>query len=140
MKTLGSIVGTILYGGLVNYLVWLFMYWVTPYVVCAPVWVLILLAFFSLAGLMVVNLLTMLLMPIEWMTKDCRPASYASLLILVGLALNGIDALQMPWDLDAEYSTSMIVGGVEMTIFAVLLYISLFYTTVSLFLRNGLKK
>lgn len=135
MKTIGKILGTLIYGGLVNYLIWLFFYWITPHIMNAPTWVIVTIAVmalvFSFAFLLVVSLFSMLLFPIKSLTASCKPAAYACIFLAIGFLVNGYDAMMMPWQGGGEYSTRMYVAGGELCVFVLLTYISLIYTLVS---------
>lgn len=140
MESILKALGVLLYGGFINYLVWLFFYWVTPHMVGADSWVawaiwissFILWALYSLLA----SGVSFLFMPIASLVKGSKVVAIACLLVVIGVLLNGYDAVTMPWFFKGDYTTSMYAMAVWMSLFTGFMYLQIVISLSSVALKE----
>lgn len=140
MKAILKSLGVLLYGGFINYLVWLFFYWVTPHMVGADSWVAwaIWISSFILSAfyLLFASGVSFLFMPVASLVKGSKVVAIACLLVVIGVLLNGYDAVTMPWFFKGEYTTRMCAMAVWMSLFAGLTYLQIVISLSSVALKE----
>lgn len=120
LKSLGSLV----YGAILYYLLWLFFDWVTPRIMDMRWGELII---YMLVGIWFMTMffamaITLLEIPFIFLCRNCKAAKYAP--IIFGL-LFGIDAVSFPWTLDMKYGVLQWILGIVHTITVLTAFISL---------------
>lgn len=123
MKVL-KFLGALLYGAIMYYLLWLFFYWLTPYVMgMSWGWFIAYLVIGVVAMIMFVSGVTSLIgFPMIPLCRKCAAAKYAP--IIFGL-LFGYSSVRLPWTLDMEYGVLQWILGISFTITILIAFISL---------------
>lgn len=113
MKVL-KYVGALFYSLLMYYLLWLFFYWVTPFVMGLS-WKLLIVYLFIAGGLFTIltaQLSVFLCMPFALLVKGIKPPKY--LPALFGLFF-GYSSVKLPWIMDFEYGVLQWILALSLT-------------------------
>lgn len=127
MKVL-KFLGSIVYGAIVYYLIWLFFYWITPYMMG--------LSWLGYAAYMAGGIFVLISMastlgilthaPLMWLIKGCKPAKYPPMIFA---AFFGFSSVKLPWSLDMEYGFLQWVLAISLTLFILLTFAGLIKIT-----------
>ena len=124
MKYILKILGTFVYSNIMSYLLWLFFYWITPYVMWAG-WLLMILYFVLAGGLLtaiVSTLTTTLFVPCTLLMRNDKAAKIINAVICI---FWGCSSIMLPFHLDLDF-------GVRQWILALMLCSTAFIAFVSL--------
>lgn len=134
MKGVLCFIGSVVWATVCSYLLWLFFWSVSPWLMRANVWGLI--AYFLIGSAVLIGCAQMLsglfVLPIVFMSKYCRAAAWFSLSVF---AFNGYCAVAAPWHIWE--------GGVVAFLMAVsvsLHALSVFLNIMKCLLLMGLRK
>lgn len=116
--------GALLYGAIMYYLLWLFFYWLTPYVMgMSWGWFI---AYLFIAGggvaMFVTSVTSLIGIPMILLCRKCAAAKYAP--IIFGLLL-GYPSVRLPWTIDMEYGVLQWILGISFTIVILTAFTSL---------------
>lgn len=117
-------IGSLVYGAVMYYLLWLLFYWITPYVMSMS-WGLFIVYLFVAGGaltMFVASVASIIGMPLVLLCRKCKVAKYAP--IIFGLFF-GYSAVKLPWILSMEYGVLQWILGISLTITIVITFISL---------------
>lgn len=123
MKVL-KFVGALLYGAVMYYLLWLFFYWLTPYVMSMS-WGWFIAYLFIAGGAMsafVASVAYLIGMPLVLLCRKCKAARYAP--IVFGIFF-GFFSVRLPWAFNMEYGVLQWILGISFTIIILIAFISL---------------
>lgn len=121
MKVL-KFLGSIVYGAIVYYLIWLFFYWITPYVMGLG-W-LGFIVYMLIGSLLLKGITSFLIslthVPLIFLIKGCKAAKYPPMIIA---AFFGFSSVRLPWGYDMEYGFLQWLLAISLTFFYLLTFI-----------------
>lgn len=123
MKIL-KIFGSLLYGTVMYYLLWLLFYWLTPYVMGLS-WALLILYVIFAGGfltLFITQISCWIGFPLVLICNSYKLAKYGQ--IIPGI-LSGISSIRLPWMLDMDYGILQWILGISLTNIILVTFISL---------------
>ena len=124
MKKLLKILGSLLYGAVMYYLLWLLIYWITPYIM-AMNWGWFI-AYTLIAGgaitVFVGAVASLQGTPLMLMSNNCKLAKF--LPIPFGL-LFGYSAVKLPWIIEMDYGFLQWILAIMTTIIVLISFVSL---------------
>ena len=124
MKKVLQCLGVVIASPISGYLLWLFFYWVTPYVMGIG-WGLFLLYVLFASGLLfgVVGVITTLLAtPITAITTGNK---VAKVIYVIPMLFFGFSSLRLPWEFDMDYGFLQILLAVSLSIIVLITFICL---------------
>ena len=124
MKTVLKCLGAIVYSSISGYVLWLLLYFITPFVMGFG-WFMLILYIFLAGGLisgLISSLGMILLVPTKYLFQDCVTAKMINALCMFGY---GFSAARLPWGLDIEYGVLQYILAVSLTVTFIIAYISL---------------
>lgn len=131
MKYLLQCVGSLVYGTIASYLLWLFFWWITPYIMSVG-WFLFF-VYIILAGGFVSILIgainSLLAIPMMFLVKD-NIVSKIICSLLFGYFL--IQSICLPWQLDMQYGLLQWIIAISLTIIFAISFISMIIMSFSI--------
>lgn len=124
MKKVLQCLGVVIASPISGYLLWLFFYWVTPYVMGIG-WGLFSLYVLLAGGLLfgVVGIITTLLAtPITALTTGNK---VAKVIYVIPMLFFGFSSLRLPWEFDMDYGFLQILLAVSLSIIVLITFICL---------------
>lgn len=119
-----KILGSLLYGSIMYYLLWLLFCWITPFVMGIG-WVLFILYLIIAGGfltLLIAQISSWIGIPLVLICNNCKPAKYVQL--IPGI-LFGIYSVRLPWVQDMDYGILQWIIGIFLTITILITFISI---------------
>lgn len=116
--------GSLLYGAIMYYLLWLLFYWLTPYVMSMS-WGWFIAYMFIAGGFVscfIAQIAYWIAIPLIFLCINCKPAKYAQ---IVPAILFGISSVKLPWILNMDYGILQWILGISLTIIVLIAFISL---------------
>lgn len=115
MKKILQCIGTVIYSAVAGYLLWLFSYWLTPYIMGMGWWMYLL--YLLLAGVVITGFIAavnnLLLIPMVFLMKNNIAAKVINALPLLFF---GYSAARLPWGLDMSYGFLQYLIGISLMI------------------------
>lgn len=124
MKKVLQCIGVVIASPVIGYLLWLFFYWVTPYIMGIG-WGLFLLYVLLVGGLLsgvVASLTALLTAPITVLMKGNKVAKVIN---VIPMLFFGFSSLRLPWGLDMDYGFLQILLAVSLSITALITFVGL---------------
>lgn len=131
MKIL-NFIGSFLYSILMYYIVWLFFYWITPYVMFMG-WALFIVYLLFAGGalsLFVASLSTLLAKPLVTLCIKCKYSKYAP---IIWALFFGYSSVKLPWGFKMDYSVLQWILGISLTIIILITFIALLVVPFKIF-------
>lgn len=128
LKTIGSLI----YGAVMYYILWLLFYWITPYIMSVS-WMGFLIYLFVAGGaisMFVGSVANIIGIPLIFLCKNCNASKYAP--ILFGLIF-GYSSIRLPWTLDMEYGILQIILAILTSITILISFVSLMYVPFKIY-------
>lgn len=128
MKKVLQVLGTMTYGMISSWLIWLFFWWITPYVMSAS-WLLLILYLFLAGGLLsmiAAFVAGMLSVPMSYLMKDNMAAKVVYTILCL---IWGYSSCALPFHLDISFGIrqwilALMITGTALCIFASLIAVS----------------
>ena len=120
MKKFFQCVGTLIYSGVVSYLLWLLFDWATPYVMGFGLWMYILLVtIVGSVATIIASFGSLLAIPMLLLTRSNKVAKVINALPMLYF---GYSAICLPWKLDIDYGVlqyllCLSLSGIVLTVF-----------------------
>lgn len=124
MKKVLQCIGVVIASPVIGYLLWLFFYWVTPYIMGIG-WGLFLLYVLLVGGLLsgvVASISALLVAPITVLMKGNKVAKVIN---AIPMLFFGFSSLRLPWGLDMDYGFLQILLAVSLSIIALITFVGL---------------
>lgn len=127
MKYILKVLGTMTYGMLSSYLIWLFFWWITPYVMSAS-WLMLILYLFLAGGflsMIAAFVAGMLSVPMGFLMKDNMAAKVIYTILCL---IWGYSSCALPFHLDMEFGVRQWILAIMLTGTALCTFASLIAT------------
>lgn len=116
MKKLLQCLGAAIYGGIAGYLMWLLWYWLTPLLMSASWWVVILYVLIAggLLSALLGGICNIIAIPLFFLIRGRNVV--AKLLYIIPVGFYAFCSVKLPWLLDADYTVLQYIIAVALTI------------------------
>lgn len=123
MKVL-SFIGALIYSFLMYYLIWLFFYWITPYLMFISWGLFIVYLIFAggFLSMLVASISALISTPLVVL---CRKNGYIKYAPIIWGVLFGYSSLKLPWTFNMDYSVLQWIIATSLTIIILITFISL---------------
>lgn len=121
-------IGSILYGLIMYYLMWLFFDWIIPFIMLHTTWALFIVYLLFAGGFVSIFMATIssyVIIPLSILSSKCKYAKYAP--IPLGLIWCYF-SVKIPWCINMDYGVLQWILAISLTIIVLITFISLMYT------------